>query len=99
MDHRFTIRFNDLKDSYPIWDQWNMADNELDVTYIVFEGRACISSVRWERNEIIGLLMCLPKQVMQFIEQAAEGDRESRKQARIKAANMQPSTDQILKLK
>jgi hypothetical protein len=36
---------------------------------------------------------------MQFIEQAAEGDRESRKQARIKAANMQPSTDQILKLK
>lgn len=98
-DYNFTLTFNDLKSTYLIWDEWNMADNELDVEYWVSNGTACISGIKFHGMQIIGLIMCLPKESMDFIEKAAQADYEKRKAAKIKAAALHPTTDEILKIK
>jgi hypothetical protein len=98
-DHKFTFEFNDIKSTYLIWDEWNMADNELDVEYWISSDTACVSGIKFHGVQIIGLIMCLPKEAMEFIEKAAQADYEKRKAAKIKAAAIHPSTDEMLKLK
>jgi hypothetical protein len=98
MDYKFTLEFNDYKETYSVWDEWNMADNELDVEYWNSKGRAVVSGVKFHGIEMIGLLMCLPKQAMEFIEKAAQEDYEKRKQAQIHAnyPNLHPTTEEII---
>jgi hypothetical protein len=44
--HRFTFEFNNYKETFPVWDEWNMADQELEVIYEVRDGRISIDSVK-----------------------------------------------------
>jgi hypothetical protein len=99
--HQFTFEFNDHKETFPVWDEWNMADQELEVIYEIRDGRVSIDSVKvrvdtctgFQTVELIHILSALSG--LLDIKRAAEDNWESRKQARIKAANMQ----QILKIK
>jgi hypothetical protein len=44
--HKFTFEFNDHKETFPVWDEWNMADQELEVKYEIRDGRVSIDSVK-----------------------------------------------------
>jgi hypothetical protein len=52
--HRFTFEFNDHKETFPTWDEWNMADTEFDVTYEITKGRINIVSVEWSVDTCTG---------------------------------------------
>ena len=52
--HRFTFEFNDHKETFPTWDEWNMADQELEVIYEVRGGRISIHSVKMSVDTATG---------------------------------------------
>jgi hypothetical protein len=103
--YEFTFEFNDYKETFPVWHEWNMADQELKVIYEIRDGRVSIDSVKvrvdtctgFQTVELVHILSALSG--LLDIKIAAQLHWEKRKQEKIKAANMQPSTDQILKLK
>jgi hypothetical protein len=99
--HQFTFEFNDHKETFPVWDEWNMADTELEVLYEVRGGRVSIDSVKvsvdtctgFQTIELVHILSALSG--LLEIKIAAHLHWERRKQEKIKAANMH----QILNLK
>jgi hypothetical protein len=109
-EYKFTFEFNDHKDAFPEWDQWNMGDVELDVTYNIIGGvdnksiwTVHVSSVTMlgdnstDRIELRHILAALGG--LKDIKRACEDDLAKLRLAKILAASLQPTTDQILKLK
>jgi hypothetical protein len=99
--HQFTFEFNDHKETFPVWDEWNMADQELEVIYEIRDGRVSIDSVKvrvdtctgFQTVELVHILSALSG--LLDIKIAAQDNWERRKQEKIKAANLH----QILKVK
>ena len=78
--YEFTFEFNDYKETFPVWHEWNMADQELKVIYEIRDGRVSIDSVKvrvdtctgFQTVELVHILSALSG--LLDIKRAAEND-------------------------
>lgn len=102
--HQFTFEFNDYKEVFPEWDEWNMADTELDVTYNVINGRVHVCSVKMRADSPTGYNTAEIRHILaaldglKTIKRACENDCERRNQAQIRASypKLHPTTEEII---
>jgi hypothetical protein len=103
-EYQFTFEFNDHKYAFPEWDQWNMGDVELDITYNIIGGTVHVSSVTMlgdnstDRIELRHILAALGG--LKDIKRACESDQVRISQAKIRAnyPHLHPTTDEIIEM-
>jgi hypothetical protein len=99
-EYQFTFEFNDHKYAFPEWDQWNMGDVELDITYNIIGGTVHVSSVTMlgdnstDRIELRHILAALGG--LKDIKAACEDDQARMAKIFANYPTLHPITDEII---